>query len=359
MELVESMRQSDTSAAATKKLAVLAADVKEDRFKKDEVGAKQKVEAALKIDMADAAIDAFLKSSESDMKAVLERIEAALHSSRSNRSDDDNLKRGMNSKVTFQDAAESRFKSVMSSEDRYTAARLNERFRRIHAKRKLTRFDSGSAVDVSTAIYNRVNGTNEPCFLDEATGRGFQMMILIDQSGSMRGAPFLQAARASRILRRALHAPNITFDVWGFNGNAGTTIIRMPSNKDIGESYDAYCTGNTPMAQAMHVAVNYLSRGTQKKHLLVLTDGLPNAVKDGEFGRKVNAIEAVGNEAKRARKMGIHVTAIAIGAGVTREVLTQMFGHNRYWSQAFQPKQLPARMVQAVTTSFSSFLKQS
>jgi Mg-chelatase subunit ChlD len=362
MQLVNDMARTDAARDATNRMEIIVGDVRADRFQKDKYGAEAKVNTALRIDMADEAIESFLRTSEAEMQTVLKQIESVLESSKSSRSEDDLLKRGLAGKVTFTDVKNPVKPPSMPAEDRHTAARLSERFRRVHSSRKSARFDSGSSVDLASVIYNQANGTNEPCFLEEATGRGFQVMILVDQSGSMGGLPSHQASRACRILRRALKGPNITFDVWGFNGGSGTVITRLPTNKDVDEAKELQCGGSTPLAQAMHVAVNFLSRGTHKKHLLVLTDGEPNALNKGggfTMNTERSAVAAVGAETKRARKMGVNVTGIAIGNSVTVESLKTMFGADRHWMVARSPTTLPQKMLQTVSSSFASFLRNA
>jgi nitric oxide reductase activation protein len=285
-----------------------------------------------------------------------------LKNSNSKRTDDDIMRRGIAGKVSFKDIRTTRVTpNPLSAEDARAVQRLRELFRRVHTRKVKQRYESGSEVDIETVIYNRVNNLNEPCFKDEGSGRGFKVMLLVDRSGSMSGPRSVEAERACRMLRKALKQPNVDTVVWGFSGGTSgeTALTRVAPNLDISESREMPCQGNTPMGQAIRVATNYLAQGTQKKHLFVITDGMPNASTNVQkLGRSSSATDAVAEEVERARKMGIHVTALTIGVGINEKEMKDMFGSERSWAIAPRTEDLTPKLLKAATTSFVQFLKR-
>lgn len=362
-KLVKAMQQDDAAAKAASRVKSIAEDVRKDRFEKGRTEAEKRVTTALGINLSDDSVESFLRTSEAEMQKKLEQIEEVLKSNVSKRSDDDIMRRGVAGAVTFKDIKRANIQpSSLLPEDARAVQRLRELFRRVHTRRVKQRYESGSEVDIETVIYNRANNMNEPCFKDEGSGRGFKVMVLVDRSGSMSGMRSFEAERACRMLRKALKQPNIDTVVWGFSGGptGSTAITRIAPNLDVSESREMPCNGNTPMGQAIRVATNYLAQGTQKKHLVVITDGMPNASTNiQKLGRAPSATEAVTEEVKRARRMGIHVTAITIGASISEAEMKEMFGSEKSWAIAPRAEDLAPKLLKATTSSFVEFLKQA
>jgi uncharacterized protein with von Willebrand factor type A (vWA) domain len=362
-KLVKAMQQDDAAAKAASRVKSIAEDVRKDRFEKGRTEAEKRVSTALGINLSDDSVESFLRTSEAEMQKTLAQIEDVLKSNTSKRSDDDIMRRGVAGSVTFKDIKRASVQpSSLSPEDARAVQRLRELFRRVHTRKVKQRYESGSEVDIETVIYNRANNMNEPCFKDEGSGRGFKVMVLVDRSGSMSGIRSFEAERACRMLRKALKQPNIDTVVWGFSGGptGSTAITRIAPNLDVSESREMPCNGNTPMGQAIRVATNYLAQGTQKKHLVVITDGMPNASTNiQKMGRAPSATEAVTEEVNRARKMGVHVTAITLGVGVSEAEMKEMFGSEKSWAIAPRAEDLAPKLLKTTTSSFIEFLKQA
>jgi Mg-chelatase subunit ChlD len=123
--------------------------------------------------------------------------------------------------------------------------------------------------------------------------------------------------------------------------------------------------GGTPIHIALKVAVRELMEGSEVKHLVVLTDGAPMYA--GSNHRPIhekNLRLFVREEVQRARRQGIHVSALLVGDrnkegkiqfDVSKDHLQFMFGSERYW-KCIDDQHLGEDLVRAVSSSFLSYL---
>ena len=347
------------------KLLTLLADVHQARF--DARGASQEahglVKTALETNVNDTSqLDLVLARSHRAMEEVIDQIESQLRASRK-RTEDEWISRDAHAKVTFRDVRQGDAPAAirMDPEDRQTARRLKELFSRVHQRRASRLEDCGAEVDIEARIAGLVTENIGPVFKEPTSGRGFKALVLIDRSASMSGAPSVQVERATRILRSALRQPNVEFHVWGFQSALAEVILtRIPHGIDVQDSSAMPVRGETPIHVAVRTAVNWMQSGSEKKHLIVLTDGEPvfSTAAGKSYGSK-NLKGMVQKECRRARRQGINVTAIGIGNGVDEESLTSMFGSRRYWTHVSQPKRLGQHLVKVMGTSFLDYLRHA
>lgn len=261
----------------------------------------------------------------------------------------------------------------LSETDLDTVRRLRAIFQRVAGARKTRLEDVGSEVDVTAWLERRVSRQQVPCFKTEVTGRGFRVMLLLDQSGSMRGQGKIEALnRASAIIQRALKFPFVTLEIWGFTSKAPgeVTLNRFDPKSPL--DIQAESNGSTPLHTAIRVAARNLQVGTETKQLIVLTDGFPSyQLRNGNRVSTGALMNFVKQEVLAARRRAINVTGVLLGNEPTKnqrglaargafdlgpEELKYMFGAQRNW-RCMTPANLSTELVNLVSTSFMRFLK--
>jgi hypothetical protein len=305
----------------------------------------------------DTLLQEYLAKSEENMLDVVEQIQDALERENT-MSEKDWMSRGIAGKVVFHDIERARWNPTpMQPEDAKTSKRLREFFHRVKSKTTKRLADEGCEIDIPAAVAWKSSGHPGPVFKTDVSGRGFKTLVLIDRSSSMDGDRSISVERASRMLRGALKLPNVEYHVWGFCGMGGTVdIFRVKPGLDICDSVEMRAVGNTPMATAIRAAVNWFATGSEKKQLILLTDGEPNS--DDKLDGSKDARVSVQRELRRATKMGINVSTLVIGGAINTDSAKMMFGHPRQWKQVKGGKDLTKALVDLVSGSFSDFLKE-
>jgi hypothetical protein len=304
------------------------------------------------------ALDAFLDKSEEDMVKVMDTIQEALEQVAAP-SERDWSTRNVGDRVVFRDIDVATHKvQALNPDDLRTVARMKDIFRRVKNRNAKALTDDGVEIDVQALIAQRVSGQVGPVFRTDISGRGFKVLILTDRSSSMNGHPSVAVERAARILRGALKIQNVEMHSWGFHGsNNSVCISRIAPNIDVADSHEMPAIGTTPMATAIRIALNWLSAGYEKKHLILLTDGEPNNddILDGK-----SAYDAVHRELTRASKLKVETTTLVIGDGIDTAACHKMFGNKRRWRRVKQGKNfksLTKTLVDLVSTSVANHLK--
>lgn len=210
---------------------------------------------------------------------------------------------------------------VLSPEGNAAVSRLKQLFQQVKNKRNTTLQDSGFEVDIQALIANRSSGRNDPVFKADSFGRGFKVLVLVDRSSSMCGSNDRAVSEALTILQRSMKDPQISMDVWGFHGGGLTVISRVKSGLELDIETEVPATGSTPLLESIKCAVNYLHKGSEKKFLVVLTDGQPNG---GNY-------DEIRKEVERARKIGVATSALVIGSAFSEDNAKKMFGNPRNW----------------------------
>ena len=335
-------------------------DVQANRFnnKGTEKEARDLVKAAMDTNVVDNdSLNDHLATSQQDMEEVIEGLKDALEQVRE-MTEDEWITRDAHARVRFVDVNTNPANVVtMSEEDKQATRRLKELFQRVKQRTSKMLTDSGHEIDIEAYINNKVGKCLNPVFKTEQSGRGFKTLILVDRSSSMAGPRAAQTERATRILRRALKAPNVQFHVWGFNStDASVQLTRIGDHVDLQNEGRMAVNGTTPMHIAARTAVNWLSHGHEKKQLIVLTDGMPCFTSSaGKNYGETQLTKMVGEEIERARKQGINVTTLIVGSEVSDEAARTMFGERRNWIRA-EEDTLSKKLVNVVTSSFVQYL---
>lgn len=158
------------------------------------------------------------------------------------------------------------------------------------------------------------------------------LLVLLDVSGSMQGAPLRSAKRAllgfldrrherQRELRLADRLGLITF---GGTGREGVQMICPPAADNQGAFLEAIesaeAGGATPMAEALQVAIETLRAlgGTtgdaQRQRLILVTDGYPYPAESG-------ALEEIVEELAQE---DVRVATVGVGEHFDRELLSSL-----------------------------------
>lgn len=343
-------------------IADRADDVKAAPFQEPGAGrrAAKAVSDALKLDIHNPSeVNACLDGSESKMRAILAEVFAFL---RQRMTGDEWIRRGTEAKVVFRDVRErdtlGRTPAPLDPEDVDTIRRLRAIFHRVMGKRHTVLDDTGTDLDVAAYIERRLTGNSTPVFRQDVRGRGFKCLLVIDRSGSMSGHRTRQAERACRVIARALKFPFVDMNMWGFQSleDGQIDITRFDPRLEIFDSDKSSVRGFTPLHLAVRVGVRHMERGSEAKHLVVVTDGVPVYYRrDGESYPTAQLLSMVREEVRKARKKGIQVTGLLIGHELDSKSMAFMFG--RSWkylpSEHFGPP-----LVQVISTSFMNYLRR-
>jgi len=317
--------------------------------------------AAAKADLKTVdAIDAALDKTREEMAAIVEKTTAALRQTVV-QTKDDSMIHGINARVVVTDAVGPRVdpRDVLTPEEMAQASRIKHQFERALCKKRNTLEESGDEIDIDAVIRRRVDPSGDhPVYKRTVSGRGFELLLLLDLSGSMTGAKIHQVQRAHALLSESLSLPFVRYEVLGFSTTNECDTVRLVKFPSYGVRMEDDVQGYTPLHHALVGAVNKLSSSTEGvRHLLVLTDGLPNVMSsngrllDGEF-----LLKDIGETVALARKTGIHTTALAIGEEVADLQMTKMFGREKYWGR-LAPHNLADGLYNTVMHSFRQFMR--
>lgn len=249
----------------------------------------------------------------------------------------------------------------LSESDLAQAQRLRRVFERVLSRRRTVLEDEGDVVDVEAVIRRKVSlhDHDAPVFGRELRGRGFELVLLVDLSGSMNGPRIQQTTRALATLTKALDFPFATFHVRGFAAphDGALRVVHVPKGQ-----YDLapLVSGGTPLLPALMYAVNDLStRPDVVRHLLVLTDGEPTVTRASRTERpKQSETVRIGEEIARARRMRIHVGGLAVEtAPNTSTEWTRMFGREGVDWGRITSQNMHAELVATVERMFAAYLR--
>lgn len=175
------------------------------------------------------------------------------------------------------------------------------------------------------------------------------MILVIDKSGSMSGAPIALARQAARAAAELLSARD-QISVIGFD-SAPQVVCELTSagNKDVVEaSIDSLAAGGgTNLYPAMVQAREILNGTAAKiKHIIALTDGqTPQADNLGLTQELADA--------------GVTISTVALGTGAARELLAAMAetGRGRYY-ETTSPETVPQIFTRETMQASKSAIKE-
>ncbi|NBS69283.1 hypothetical protein EBT31_10275 [bacterium] len=171
---------------------------------------------------------------------------------------------------------------------------------------------SGSEVDVERAVQNLLTpdtSKHRPVFLEyeKVPGR-YEVLFLIDRSGSMDGEGIASARRALTCLQDLPSAiPGLKIDVWLFSDR----LVRLSS---FGLP-PVRCSGGTATGAVLEAAKAWAQERRNARILFLITDGEPSDVSKSQMRDLVVGI----------REAGITLVALVAGAYVNPAEAQEMF----------------------------------
>jgi hypothetical protein len=334
---------------------------------------------ALRLDMRkEGALEGLLATSAEDARAQMDSIQKQLEKRISK---DAWLSKDAFCKLDFVDIEpeETQFDPVTepTTADIEAIHRLRGLFGRVMGRRARRLDETGSEIDVPSAIERFVTGTPLPIFRTAANAKGFRALLLIDRSHSM-SPPEMEpptriqhAERAARVIMRALDFPFVELTIWGFQmlDDGEVTITRFSPFVDSFKADAALVKGGTPLHIALRVATRELQTTDDVRQMFVITDGAPMyATEDKKLVPDKVLHMFVRDQINTARRSGINVTTFIIGDknektgqvefDVSREELRYMFGPERHW-KVVDTSTLGDDLVRAVSSSFIHYLNAS
>lgn len=335
----------------------------------------------------DAAFEEFLSGS---TKLMLQAVEKAKNMTTTAPPQEEWARKDSGAKVVFHDitpeqVAEFIQKShkkmdpnpcaPLTGEDRTTSQRLRSLFQQVRNRRKLELYASGLNIDAMASIQYMLSGQQQPVFKSTTSGRGFDILLLMDRSSSMGGEKKKAIERAGRILADALAPfPFVRLHIWGFQSLeiGQVDIFRFNNKLRVYDAETAIVGGHTPLHVAVRVASRFLMEGATVKHMVVLTDCVPNFHRrDGVPYNRNDLIQLVRQEVLTARVNGIQVTGAivpnvkkvtsAVGYVFepdlsTRDHVRLAFGSGRNWSY-INAEQLGPQLIQLISQNFVQYLQ--
>lgn len=141
---------------------------------------------------------------------------------------------------------------------------------------------------------------------EEAVDVNTAVQILVDRSGSMNGPEIETAMEAAAATALAIdRIPDSTVSVAAFPGHQSTLMMQCDFDEPVRPSLARFLPragGGTPTAEALYLTgMRMANRHEQRKLIIVITDGQPNAPKDTEHAIKM------------LRNAGVEVVGVGIG----------------------------------------------
>jgi len=273
---------------------------------------------------------------------------------------DQRLLKDIQGKVFFKDYGPGDVKPFeLEPDDLSIIEALRNHFSRLMDKKRRTVSDSVSTLD-TTAYLDFITGRGEAeVFEDDHVQKGFNSLILIDQSGSMQDR-WPSVARACKVLDKSMKFPFSHFDVWGFTGTIeGNVYLNRFMDPEKGyEVEKGEIWGTTPLHIAAEVAIRRLSqRPGTAQHLLIITDGLPmHSSSKGEQKDTKELIVTVSKVLGRGRKRGVNTVSLVIGEDVPDKLADFMFSKGK-WVRVDDEELYPT-LVGMMQGAFVSYLKR-
>lgn len=175
------------------------------------------------------------------------------------------------------------------------------------------------------------------------------MVLVIDKSGSMQGAPIELARQAAKATVELL-GPRDRIAVIGFDGGA-QVVCEMRSAGDQSMIHSAIDSleagGGTNVYPAMEVGRGMLdTSGTQVKHMIILSDG---QTQDADHLGLTRAMA----------DSGITVSTVALGEGAARELMAAIAqeGRGRYY-ETIDPASVPQIFTKETMQATKSAIKE-
>jgi hypothetical protein len=332
-------------------------------------GAKAQRQAMTAINACGNSVDARIEEERSVMANWLDRVKSRASVATQHAKGTDvgaNKARVSIAEVTRSDVDSEGY--ILSAQDRSDVHQMRAMFYRVMGRRNQVLEEYGTELDTLAVIQRKSSCRHTPIYRAETPGRGFRALLLTDRSGSMEGPKTFQCDRARKLIQAALDFPFVTVNTWGFCGIAsGSALITKFENNVPSLEVRGHLSpiaGSTPLHIALRVARTEMAKGSEKKHVFLITDGAPMFWNwDGSPIRAAALRKQVRQEINEARKSGIGVTTLVIKSqwglpeGLTRSRLEKMLGPSYTWRVLSDSGRFGKELSDTVVESFSRYLQ--
>lgn len=230
--------------------------------------------------LAEDDLDAYLAQQEEQGLGTVQRVQRALTALPATgqfRSQADYLQRSLPVELKLHTVDRgSLAQRLMSAEDRHAVAHWKTRLQRVFGAKRVRLEESGNEFSSEAYIQQRLSRVPLEPFYRDVPGRGFDVALLVDMSGSMASA-FDEVERLALGLYAAMDFSMVSIDVLGFKQiEAGRVDIILFPNRPPGLRGTAVNVGGaTPLSHAITVATQRLKRRQNSKSIFLISDGKP------------------------------------------------------------------------------------
>jgi len=237
-----------------------------------------------------------------------------------------------------------------------TINKLKKYFQRFKDSSKLQRgYRSGRISGRDLIRVKTSNGKFNRAFKQANKSKGAELLILIDESGSMNGRKMILAREAVIILSEALKGTRIDTSIIGFCAYSNQFKIMEKVYKNLSESLNkskigSISTNNSCVqnrdGDSFRAAIQHLHNTGKKQYLIIISDGQPYHPSD----RDIYSGESAFIDCKKAvvslEKRKINTYAVSIDLGNT-DYLKNIYRNDRYVC-CNEYEELPSRLIQLV-----------
>lgn len=300
-----------------------------------------------------------------DAQQEIEQIIQSLSGRTKQLTPDEKMLQGLGDRVEFHDVEPQDVDVLeLEPEDKRAVQVLHQQFSRLHGRKKSRMADEGE-LDPRAYIDLMMGSGGPDVFRSETTSKGFNSLVLIDMSGSMK-SDWLIVARACKVLAEAMNFPFSKLEVWGFTSNSDG-VAHIFRFKDVRRGYsgaklESQVWGMTPLHLATSVSVRRMVAASgSSKHLVIISDGIPMHITHHGFTPNVeDLIFSMAAYVEEGRRKKVHTSGLVIGSGVPDDVADVMFGHRKYWSRVKDGQgELFHSLVTLVKDAFVQYLRAS
>jgi len=253
-------------------------------------------------------------------------------------SENDYLRKALKANLRVVKVRKDRLRAAhLSPEDLAAADRWRKQCLRVMGVLRNRMVHQGGILSVSDYIRSKQGGVPVPCFRQETSGRGFEVVISIDMSSSMSGRTFAEVERLVLILRKALDFPFVKMKAqgWSSKESGGIVLYDYPDcrgNEGL-ITPESKPGGVTPLSHAVQLAGRALLNSRNERHIFLLSDGYPvYRLKGRSQYMKTEALREWTRDAVMdLRRRRINVWCWMIGRGVPDDKsMDFMFGPKRW-----------------------------
>jgi hypothetical protein len=303
---------------------------------------------------SDDALTQLLSSGMEEVQTLIRRLSSKLHEI----PPDQDLLKGMHRTKIIHVATHDAEEFRLSERDSRLASELRRIFIKLIDQRTRARAEEGSHLDPERYIEFLHGQGDMEFFLEDRPAKGFDLIILLDMSGSMQQL-WMTVSRAAKVAAVATKFPFSNVKVWGFSGDStgGTVIIDFedPTKGYLPKKTIPEAWGLTPLHIAVPVAARQLAQMPGRmKHLLIVSDGNPQTI---GAQSNISLREQVRQDVVDASRRRIRVSTVLLGNTLPSSEADRMLGPKRWVRVGDNPEDLFFEMTDLVRTSFTNYLR--